>query len=314
MTAPSLQLNSRAAVLCTKISSLAERHLLPCGTTVLDCGISHPGNQDLGLLLARICLADLAEVAIVLRQFSQWQGEAVSVATDSPIAACMASQYAGWQIVGEKFFAMGSGPMRAAAAREPLFEEIGFQEQPEVCIGVLESAQLPPDEICRDLAAKCRVSPKQLTLLVAPTHSPAGTLQVVARSVETALHKLHELGFHLSNVVHGRGTAPLPPLANDDLAAIGRTNDAILYGGEVILEVRGDDSAIEKIGPKVPSSASPDYGRPFAEILNEYGNDFYQIDPMLFSAAKVTLKNLDTGHTFSYGELNFDVLQQSFGE
>jgi len=310
------KLNQRAALLCAEISPHVEQHSLDCGTTVFDCGLSHagsrahPGSQEVGLLLARICLADLAKVAIVAGE----TGDKVTVATDAPIAACMASQYAGWQITGEKYFAMGSGPMRAAAAREPLFEEIGFQEQPDVCVGVLEAAKLPPDEVCRDLAAKCGVEPSKLTLLVAPTHSIAGTLQVVARSVETALHKLHTLGFDLSRVERGEGSAPLPPLVDDDLKAIGLTNDAILYGGEVTLEVRGDDRSIEAIGPKIPSSASADYGRPFAEVLAQYNNDFYQVDPMLFSAAKVTLNNLDTGNTFSFGESNYEVLRQSFGE
>jgi len=310
----SYKLNQRAAVLCAEISPHVERHSLDCGTTVFDCGLSHAGSRAVGLLLARICLADLAEVAIATGEISPWSGEVVTVSTDAPIAACMASQYAGWQIADKKFFAMGSGPMRAAAAREPLFEEIGFQEQPDECVGVLETGKMPPDEVCRDVAAKCNIEPSKLTLLVAPTRSIAGTLQVVARSVETALHKLHELGFDLSRVERGKGTAPLPPLVDDDLAAIGRTNDAILYGGDVTLEVRGDDPSIEAIGPKIPSAASADYGRPFAKVLADYNNDFYQVDPMLFSAAKVTLKNLDTGSTFSFGELNSEVLRQSFGE
>jgi len=310
----SLQLNARAAALCKEIIPLVEQHSLSCGTTLLDCGISHPGSRELGILLARICLADLAKVAIVASDKSKWPGEVVAVSTDQPIAACMASQYAGWQITGEKYFAMGSGPMRAAAAREPLFEDIGFQEQPDESVGVLEAAKLPPEEVCLDIAAKCGVEPSKLTLLVAPTHSIAGTLQVVARSVETALHKLHELGFDLSRVVSGKGAAPLPPLDDDDFKAIGLTNDAILYGGEVTLELRGDDPSIEAIGPKIPSSASTDYGRPFAEVLAEYNNDFYQVDSMLFSAAKVTLHNLDTGNTFSFGEPNYEVLKQTFGE
>ena len=66
-------------------------------------------------------------------------------------------------------------------------------------------------------------------------------MQVVARSVETALHKLHEIGYDLHNVVSGFGAAPLPPVAADDLVGIGRTNDAILYGGEVTLWVKDDD-------------------------------------------------------------------------
>jgi methenyltetrahydromethanopterin cyclohydrolase len=224
----------------------------------------------------------------------------------------MAAQYAGWQVSAGKYFAMGSGPMRAAAAREPLFEKIGHTERPEVAVGVLESGKLPPAEVCRELADKCGVAPDKLTLLVAPTSSIAGTVQVVARSVETALHKLFELGFDLERIVSGHGTAPLPPAARDDLAAVGRTNDAILYGGDVTLYVRGDDASLEAVGPHVPAGASRDHGQPFAAIFEHYNRDFYKIDPHLFSPAVVTLSNVDSGRAFRYGHVLPRVLHESF--
>ena len=224
----------------------------------------------------------------------------------------MASQYAGWQVAGEKFFAMGSGPMRAARGREELFREIGHTEQAERVVGVLESGKIPSAGICEHLASECRIEAEHLTLLVAPTRSLAGSIQVVARSVETALHKLHVLGFDLRRVTSGFGLAPLPPTAADDLAAIGRTNDAVLYGGQVTLWVRGDDESLERLGPSVPSASSRDYGRPFGEIFARYDRDFYRIDPLLFSPAVVTFVNLDSGRSFTFGETKSDVLQQSF--
>lgn len=284
------------------------RRQLACGTTVLDFGIDMPGGQEAGLLLARVCLADLADVSLTASE--PWP--LVSVATERPVAACMASQYAGWEIKGEKYFAMGSGPMRAAAGREPLFDDIGFREESDVCVGVIESDKLPPEVVCEEIAAKCGIGADRLTLLVAPTSSLAGTFQVVARSVETALHKLHEIGFDLSRVERGQGSAPLPPVAADDLAAIGVTNDAILYGGEVTLYVRGDDHSLAEIGPQVPSSASTDYGRPFAEVLARYDNDFYRVDPLLFSAACVTFVNLESGQRHQFGQVSLAVLKQSF--
>ena len=91
------------------------------------------------------------------------------------------------------------------------------------------------------------------------------------------------------------GTAPVPPVAADDLAAIGRTNDAILYGARVVLSVTGDDDSLAAIGPKVPSSSSHDHGEPFAAIFARYNNDFYAVDPHLFSPAEVVFQNLETG-------------------
>jgi methenyltetrahydromethanopterin cyclohydrolase len=285
-------------------------HRRESGTTVLDCGVESPGGQEAGLALARVCMADLARIEVAAGTLGDWPE--VRVETEQPLLACMASQYAGWEVKGDGYFAMGSGPMRAAAAREPLFAELGYREAADACVGVLESGQLPGEAVCRDIAAKCGVEPARLTLLVAPTKSTAGTLQIVARSVETALHKLHELKFDLHRIERGWGVAPLPPPARNDLAAIGRTNDAILYGGRVKLYVRGDDASIEAAGARLPSVESADYGRPFGEILAAYEHDFYKVDPLLFSPAAATLVNLDTGHWFEYGRVNEDVLRQSF--
>jgi methenyltetrahydromethanopterin cyclohydrolase len=281
-----------------------------CGTTLIDCGISAPGGLAAGLLLARVCTAGLADIQLTAA--ADGAGPLVTVHTDHPRLACMASQYAGWEIKGDGYFGMGSGPMRAVAAREPLFEDLGYREKASECFGVIESGKLPTEPVCRDIAAKCGLEPENLILLVAPTRSLAGTLQIVARSVETALHKLHELKFDLTRIESAFGSAPLPPPASDDLAAIGRTNDAILYGGRVTLYCRGDDASLATIGPQIPSSSSRDYGQPFAETLAAYGGDFYQVDPLLFSPAEVTLVNLDTGRSFCYGHVSQELLCKSF--
>jgi methenyltetrahydromethanopterin cyclohydrolase len=282
------------------------------GVRIIDCGAKTLGSLEAGVLLAETCLAGLGRVNLASGRADIWSGPAVTVATDQPVAACMASQYAGWQITGEKYFAMGSGPMRAVGSREPLFDKIGHRERPQRVAGILETRKLPPAAVCAQIASDCSVSPDQLTLLVAPTASIAGTIQIVARSVETALHKMHEIGFDLQHVVSGYGVAPLPPIAADDLVGIGRTNDAILYGGEVTLWVNGDDEQIAALGPKIPSSSSADYGEPFAAIFERYGRDFYKIDPLLFSPAAIVLVNLRSGKCHSFGKTSAAVLQQSF--
>ena len=282
------------------------------GARLIDCGVHVAGGIEAGRRLAEICLAGLGSVSLTAGDAAVWPGPAVMVATDHPVAACMASQYAGWQIVGERYFAMGSGPMRALRGRETLLEQIGWQERGEAAVGVLESGKLPPPSVCHLIAEECHVEPENLTLLVAPTASLAGTIQVVARSVETALHKMHEIGLDITQVSSACGVAPLPPVAADDLSGIGRTNDAILYGGQVTLWLRGDDQQLTECGARIPSSASADYGEPFAAIYERYGRDFYRIDPMLFSPAAVTLVNLQTGRVHRFGKVMPDVLRQSF--
>jgi methenyltetrahydromethanopterin cyclohydrolase len=282
------------------------------GARVLDCGVKAEGGLQAGLGLARVCLAGQAEVTLTPADVGGVPCVQVQVATDQPVTACMASQYAGWEIKAGKFFAMGSGPMRAAYGKEALFEHIPGREQPPVAVGVLETRKLPDDAVVDFLCERLGLLPAKLTLLAAPASSQAGNLQVVARSLETALHKLHELKFDLSQVVSGFGSAPLPPVAADELAAIGRTNDAILYGGRVILWVRADDDQLAEVGPKIPASASPDFGAPFAEIFERYERDFYRIDALLFSPGAVTLHNLQTGKSHSFGRTEPQVLQRSF--
>src|SRR5438105_11318730 len=228
----------------------------------------------------------------------------------------MASQYAGWQVrvelrTGKKFFAMGSGPMRALYGKEELFNHLPGREQAPVGVGVLETDRLPAEEVVTYLCQRLNLEPPRLVLLCAPAASIAGTLQVVARSVETALHKLHELKFDLSQVVSGYGLAPLPPVSPNELAAIGRSNDAILYGGRVALWVRADDDVLAAVGPKVPSSASADHGALFAELFARYG-DFYKIDPLLFSPAEATFFNLKTGRTHPFGYVEPALVKKSF--
>jgi methenyltetrahydromethanopterin cyclohydrolase len=280
------------------------------GARVIDCGGAVPGGLNAGLQMARVCLAGLADVSLE----PSADGPMIQVFSDDPVRACLASQYAGWQIKLDKFFAMGSGPMRAAYGKEAIFEHIAHgKETPPCAVGVLETRKHPTEDVISWLTSKLPTSVEKIILLVAPASSVAGTIQVVARSLETALHKLHELKFDLSQVVSGYGMAPMPPVAAEEIKAIGWTNDAILYGGKVVLWVRADDEILASIGPKVPSSASPDHGAPFAELFARAGGDFYKIDPMLFSPAEIVFNNLKTGRMHVFGKREPDVLRKSFG-
>lgn len=315
MTAP-ISLNERAVRLADSMAKdvavlrIAETRI--ARARVLDCGVATPGGLNAGLGLARVCLAGLAEVTLTPGQSDSMPWPTVQVATDHPVLSCMASQYAGWQIAVGKFFAMGSGPMRAAYGKEDLFDHLPGRERPSAVAGVLESRKLPTDEVIAYISEKVALPTEDLRLLTAPASSLAGTIQVVARSLETALHKLHELKFDLKHVVSGLGTAPLPPVAADEIQAIGRTNDAILYGGRVTVWVRCDDEVIAAVGPKAPSASSPDHGAPFAEVFERYNRDFYKVDPMLFSPAVITFNNLQSGRSHTFGRIEPDVLRQSF--
>jgi len=238
---------------------------------------------------------------------------AVHVWTDHPAEACMASQYAGWAINPEAFFAMGSGPLRAKARVEKeLFAKLGYAEDATRGVLVLEGRTLPNDDVAKWIAGKAGIAPGALTMAVAPTASLAGGMQIVARSIETGLHKMDTLGFDVRKVVSAIGVAPLPPVAKSDMRAIGRTNDCVLYGAHARYTVRAEDDELASLAERLPSSSSADYGTPFYDIFKRYDNDFYKIDPLLFSPAEVWLTSVSSGRTFHAGSVNPSVLRASF--
>jgi len=312
LTAPLVEdLIRRADALRLAVSRLSN------GTVVVDAGQRVPGGLEAGRLIGEICMGGLGRVHLHATVASPNWSWHLDVHSSNPVLSCLASQYAGWSLAhGEgkgAFQAMGSGPGRALGSREPLFEELGYRDSADVATLVLEVDAAPPVELADRIAEMCRVDPANLTLILTPTSSLAGSVQVVSRVLEVALHKVHTLHFPLDQVIDGAASAPVCPPGRDFLTAMGRTNDAILFAGQVHLFVRCEDDAAAELASKLPASASKDYGRPFAEVFKEVGYDFYRIDPLLFSPARVTVTNLDSGRTFFGGRIDLALLDKSFG-
>ncbi|MCR4427991.1 MAG: methenyltetrahydromethanopterin cyclohydrolase [Caldiserica bacterium] len=276
------------------------------GVKVLDATAS---GYQAGKLFAEVCLGGLGEVSFTSLDFPEFSLPGVSVTVEHPFRACLASQYAGWSIKVGNFFALGSGPARALARVEKLFEELEYSEEGENGVLALECRTAPPDEVGAYIAKQCRVKPQNLFILFAPTASLVGSIQISARIVETGMHKMRELGYDIKKVKAGFGTCPLAPVAKDDLQAIGWTNDCVLYGGKAYYLVEDRENRIEEVISKIPSSASKDYGVPFLELFKRYGN-FYDIDPMLFSPAEVYVNNLSNGKTLHSGGVNLEILKR----
>jgi len=285
---------------------------LASGARLIDAGVRSPGSHEAGRLFAEACLGGLGRVVVRSRPLGPAVLPAAEVAVDIPLVACIASQYAVWRIAEGKFFGLCSGPARALAAAEPLFDRLPLKTRADETVLLLETDALPGDDVARRVATRCGVEPSRLTLVAAATGSLTGSTQIAARSVETALHKLMELGFDLSTIIAGCGICPIAPGHPDMLQAIGRTNDAVLYGSEVSLWVSAADDALQAGIDRLPSRAARDYGRRFVDLFLEHG-DFYKIDPMLFSPARVTLVNRATGRVFSAGDPDEATLLRSFG-
>lgn len=280
------------------------------GATVVDCGVNVTGSLEAGRFYAEACMGGLGQIALSHLDFGKLWLPGVSISVSHPPVACLASQYAGWAVESEKYFAMGSGPARALYRGDPVFEHLRYKDEAESGVLALETRELPTEAAVEKVARKCGLSPDHLYLLVAPTASLVGSVQVAARAVETGLHKMVEIGFDVAVVLSGNGTCPLAPVAADDLQAIGRTNDAVLYGARAWYTMDTDDESIAEVIDRLPSSASSDYGTPFIELFQRYDGDFYKIDPLLFSPAEVFVNNIASGRTFHAGGVNQEMLRR----
>ncbi len=292
------------------------------GCTIIDAGINAPGGLEAGRIITEICLGGMGNVSINNSCYTQNWPLTVNVHSTNPVLACLGSQYAGWSLSHEKYYALGSGPARSMARKEregvvgpveELYKELAYHDDFESTALVIENDAIPPVEIVDKVAAACGISPNKLTIIVTPTSSLAGCVQVVGRVLEVAMHKAHELHFPLENIIDGNGSAPICPPHPDFVKAMGRTNDAILFAGQAHLFVKGSDEDAEQLAQQLPSSTSKDYGKPFAEIFKSYNYDFFKIDGMLFSPASVIVTAVESGKSFRAGRLDNELLDLSFG-
>lgn len=320
-TPPGISVNERAAKLVAELVKDAAELKIgisrgELGEMLIDAGSNSIGSIAAGLRIAEICMGGLADVRLMPSAATPRWPWMIVARSSNPVIACLASQYAGWSLSLKEgdhpFFALGSGPARALARREALFEDLRYADSAARGTLVIEGNRPPPAKVVAKVAQDCHIKAEDLTVIFAPTQSLAGSVQIVARALEVALHKTHELHFPLERVVDGMGMAPLCPPHPDFVTAMGRTNDAIIFAGQVQLFVTGPANEARELAGRLPSKASRDYGRPFADIFKAVKGDFYAIDPMLFSPAEIIVTALETGESFHSGKIDLSLLDASF--
>ncbi len=283
------------------------------GAWVIDFGVNVKGSISAGILFSEVCMAGLAEVNVKTGSVGNLVVPFVEVRTDNPVLACLASQKAGWQIKVDNYFAMGSGPARALALKpKKTYELIDYEDDAEYAVITLESDLLPDERVVDYIAEECDVESEDVYVLVAPTSSLVGSIQISARIVEVAMYRLLQLGFDVKKIFSGCGNAPVAPLSGDSLKAMGMTNDCLLYYGSAFLFSEFDESEMDMIDKaNLTSDSSKDYGKPFYEVFKDSNYNFYEIDPNLFSPARITISS--PVKLISKGRLNVEVLLKSFG-
>ena len=278
------------------------------GTTVLDFGVEFDGGIEAGLLLAEVQTAGLATVQSRVREVGGATLPHVDLATDHPAIALLCSQKAGWELTVDDFEGLGSGPARALVGQEAEFATVGYHDAFDLTALSIETTELPDESVAAHVADLTEVDPASVYLLVHPTASVVGSVTAAARAAELAVFRLFELGYDPLDVVTASASAPVPPVPDDEATAIGRTADAVAYGGRVHLTVREE---IEQLDA-VPSNASEAHGTPLVETFDDHDWSFDEIPPETFGPASVTIDVLG-GSTRTAGEVREDLLSASFG-
>ncbi|RYJ14459.1 methenyltetrahydromethanopterin cyclohydrolase [Halogeometricum borinquense] len=282
---------------------------LDSGATVLDFGVNAEGGIEAGLLLSEIETAGLATIQSQMGDVAGAPRPYIEVQTDHPALALLCSQKAGWELAFESGFeGLGSGPARALVAEEDEFHQVEYFDEFDLTVLGVESIELPDDEVAEHVAETAGVEPSGVFLPTYATGSTVGSVTAAARAAELAVFRLFELGYDPRKILSAFGAAPVAPVSYDEGVAMGRTNDALAYGGEVHLTVTEDFDDFDE----VPSTAGEEYGTPFEQIFEEADWDFYDIPATVFAPAKVTI-DVVNGPTYVHGETDEEILAESFG-
>lgn len=287
-----------------------------CGAKLIDMGINCRGSWEAGLLYARVLLGDLGLVRLGRFPLScDYTLSSVEIYTDDMPTACFGSQIAGWVIRDGDDVMVASGPGRALAAAESdqFIHAVDYRDSSSEAVLCVQRDRYPSEALITCAAEACGVNTKDLYLLIAPDNCIVGSIQVASRFLEQAGHKLYSKGLDIGKVLHCRGSAPIAPVVKDPLKAMGRINDALVYGSELEIWIDADDCEIAKaIHQIVGKTSSPNYNELFQDIFVNCGGAFYLLDPDVNSIGRVQIHNVNTGRAFCAGEINYELLRRSF--
>ena len=287
------------------------------GKTVIDCGVKTPGSLLAGKFFTEVQLGGQGRVNIQNQSYLGFPNIAtVHTNLSNPVLATLGSQSVGINLKTPGYFAYVSGPGQAVSDNtNGILEKLAYQDRDaKELVFCLEGSQMPTKEAEEKLLQKTGIFDKSLVLLLTSLNSPAGLVQIAAKAVEMALFQLVELNSFFPNaVISAMGVTPLPRPSPISDVLMGITNDALLYGSFVRLDVNWpDDDALERLTKLIPSNSSPDYtAESFTKIFERADRDFNNLDLGLLGPARVQVVNYSTGSIFEAGEYKSEIVKEA---
>lgn len=315
-----ISVNERAVKLVEKMILDPQGHKVQvhkiCNANVIDCGVNVPGSWRAAKIITEVLFGGLNEVTFETfpEMIDGVYYNAVHVYSDHVVLQQAACNISGWELRPGKYAPVLAGPGRTLARKEGdwLSSYSDYADNYTKAVLTVEQGTMLTEEAVQDLIDAVGIEPHNIYILVAASGSIACSVQVSARILEQTLHRLHEERFNLDCIVEAHGICVIPPVVKDDLIAMGRLNDVLIYGGQSTFTVDCEDSEIEKVINKITSDKCSAYGTMFKEIYEKNGCDFYKVPMEIYSPAKVVIINQRTGRIFKAGDFNLDILSQSF--
>lgn len=283
-------------------------------STVIDMGVRQPGGWEAARLFCEATLGGLGRVEFGTFDLEGLELPQVELYVDLPAVALLGSQISGWALTELKNEAgvvpLVSGPIRARGPQDMFAGPVPYRDDAEEVVAALQDNRLPNETLTWLLADRCGVPPEGVYVLVAATSSLVGSINVVARTLETAIWRLHCFGLDVNRVIAAWGRAPLPPVVRDEFEAMVRTNTFAYYGGTVGFILDDDEEKIASVVGELPLSPATCrlYGVPFRELFERAGGDIFNMEGFVHSVARVVINNVSTGKIVSAGAVDKKVL------
>lgn len=283
---------------------LQVRHL-ENDAVVLEFGTGTADGLEAGLLAAEIATAGLATLQTRVDTIAGRPRTHVELATDHPALALLGCQHAAWDLSTAGFDGLASGPARLLTNSDEF--GLGFRDDFDLTAVVIESATRPDAAVAEYVAKMTDVPTSGVYVLWVPTASLAGSVSGAARAAEVAVLRLARLEYDPANIHAVTARAPVAPVAGDHRTAMGRVNDAIVFGAGVHLIVEEPIDPIDNL----PYAATEAAGRPFGDVLAEADWDFAAAADA-FAPAAVTV-DVRGGPTQTVGTVDEATLADRLG-
>jgi len=328
MSASKISLNNSAFKLTNKLVKKADAYNVSIeksesGATLIDAGLKAEGGFLAGEALAEICLGGYGIAKVLPMQYEDLILPSVFIHTDHPTISTLASQFDGWHIKLSTFSAIASGPARALALEpKDLFERIGYKDDSNVAVLVLETELKPSEDLIQQIAIKCKVALNELYIIMFSSMSLTGAIQSSARTVEAGLFRLMTYGLNPWLVKHAWGCAPIGSIPLSPKIDEIRENDAVTYGGTANYTLSyEDDEQLRKWVMMTSASSSKMFQEAkklsgnnplYSDIIKDSGFDFGKLDNSILAPAVIVVRNSKTGKNFRAGTLDIEALKSSF--